>query len=100
MPDTLTKTRNSVDSVVLEPKKYKVLVLNDNHTPMEFVVAMLIKIFRHNEPSAIDLTMRIHNEGSAVAGIYSYEIAEQKSIEATTLARDHGHPLQIKLESE
>jgi ATP-dependent Clp protease adaptor protein ClpS len=100
MPDTLTKTRNSVDSVVLEPKKYKVLVLNDNHTPMEFVIAMLVKIFRHNETSAINLTMNIHNQGSAVAGIYSYEIAEQKSMEATMLARDHGHPLQLKLEPE
>jgi ATP-dependent Clp protease adaptor protein ClpS len=67
---------------------------------MEFVIAMLIKVFRHSEEAAVNLTMKVHNEGHAVAGIYSYEVAEQKGIEGTNLARQHGYPLIIKVESE
>jgi ATP-dependent Clp protease adaptor protein ClpS len=65
---------------------------------MEFVIVMLITVFKHSQDAAIDLTMKIHNDGSAVAGIYSFEIAEQKGLDATDLARAHGHPLQIKVE--
>lgn len=100
MADTAVKTRDVVSTNIKAPKKYKVLVLNDDVTPMEFVVAMLITVFKHNEAGAIDLTMKIHNAGSAVAGVYTYEIAEQKSIDATYLAREHGHPLVIKVEEE
>lgn len=100
MADTITKTRESVDTVVLEPGKYKVLVFNDNATPIEFVIVMLMKIFRHDEDSATDLTMKVHHDGSAVAGIYSYEIAEQKMSEAISLARAQGFPLVLKVEAE
>jgi ATP-dependent Clp protease adaptor protein ClpS len=67
---------------------------------MEFVIVMLISVFRHSQDSAIDLTLKIHNDGSAVAGVYSYEVAEQKGLDATMLAREHGHPLVIKVEEE
>ena len=83
-----------------EPGKYKVIVLNDDKTPVEFVVAMFIQIFRHSQSGALELTMKIHHEGSAVAGIYSHEIAEQRAIDATNLARENGHPLMIRVESE
>jgi ATP-dependent Clp protease adaptor protein ClpS len=76
------------------------MVLNDDYTPMDFVVAMFMEIFNHNESSAVNLTVTVHNEGSAVAGIYTYEVAEQKGIDATNLARECGHPLQIKVEVE
>lgn len=82
------------------PPKYKVVFLNDNHTPMEWVVSILTTIFKHSQESAEQLTMTIHTEGSAVAGIYNFEIAEQKSVEAVNLSREHGFPLQIKLEQE
>lgn len=100
MVDTITKSKEIKKNKLKEPGKFKVLVLNDDHTPMDFVVAMFITVFKHTEDQAIDLTMKIHNEGSAIAGVYTYEIAEQKGIDATTLARDHGHPLQIKVEAE
>ena len=83
-----------------EPSKYKVIVLNDNYTPMDFVVAMFMEVFRHDSKVAIALTMKIHNDGSAVAGTYTYEIAEQKGIEATNMARENNFPLMIKVEAE
>lgn len=82
------------------PKKYKVIVCNDDVTPIEFVVSMLIMIFKHNEKSALELTLKVHNNGSAVAGIFSFEIAEQKAIDATNLARTNNYPLIIKVEPE
>lgn len=95
----LDSTTKFIDKLQL-PKKYKVIVLNDDVTPMEFVIALLMGVFRHKQEPATEITMKIHKEGSAVAGIYSYEIAEQKTIESTNLARSNGFPLQIKLETE
>jgi ATP-dependent Clp protease adaptor protein ClpS len=83
-----------------EPKRWKVILLNDDSTPMEFVVALLIEIFRHTHDSARDIMLQIHETGSGVAGVYSFEIAEAKAVEATNTARTNGHPLQIKLEEE
>ena len=100
MSDTATKQRETTKNRIKEPSKYKVVVLNDDYTPMDFVVAMFIEVFRHSESAAVDLTKKIHIEGSAVAGIYTYEVAEQKGLDATNLARDNGHPLQIKVEAE
>jgi|TARA_B100000085_G_scaffold30150_1_gene24904 ATP-dependent Clp protease adaptor protein ClpS len=85
---------------ITEPLKYKVIFVNDDQTPMDFVVDLLIQIFKHSQESAKDLTMKIHQEGSAVVGVYTFEIAEQKGVEATNLSRSHGFPLQIKLEKE
>jgi ATP-dependent Clp protease adaptor protein ClpS len=83
-----------------EPAKYKVIFINDETTPIEWVIEILVKLFKHSQTSAEALTLQIHNEGSAVVGIYSYEIAEQKSVEATLASRDKGFPLQIRLEKE
>ena len=85
---------------VVEPKKWKVIFLNDNHTPMEFVVTVLVEIYKHTMEVANELTMQIHDTGSGVAGTYTFEIAEIKAVETTTLARAQGFPLQIKLEEE
>jgi ATP-dependent Clp protease adaptor protein ClpS len=83
-----------------EPLRYKVVLLNDNQTPVEWVIKVLTDIFKHTNDTAEKITLTIHNEGSGIAGIYTYEIAEQKTIEATTESRNHGFPLQIKLEEE
>lgn len=83
-----------------EPLRYKVVLLNDDQTPVEWVIKVLADIFKHTNETAEKITLTIHNEGSGVAGIYTYEIAEQKVIEATTESRNHGFPLQIKLEEE
>ena len=83
---------------ITESDLYKVIFLNDNTTPMEFVIDVLCQIFKHSDTTARDLTVKIHDEGSAVVGVYTYEIAEQKGVEATNLSRSHGFPLQIKVE--
>jgi ATP-dependent Clp protease adaptor protein ClpS len=57
-------------------------------------------VFRHTDETAKDITLKVHNEGSAVVGVYSFEIAEQKGVEATNLARQAGFPLQIKIDPE
>ena len=98
MADIATKKKTATKNKLKEPGKFKVVVMNDEVTTVEFVVAMFITIFNHPEDHAIALTMKIHNEGSAVAGIYNYEIAEQKGIDATSLARENGYPLAIKVE--
>ncbi len=85
---------------IKEPSLYKIIFLNDDHTPMEFVVSLLVELFKHSESTAQILTMKIHEEGSGVVGVYSYEIAEQKAIEATSLCRDNGFPLRIRVEEE
>jgi len=89
-----------IKKVTQEPIKYKVVLLNDDQTPVDWVVKVLTEIFKHTNETAEQITLAIHNEGSGVAGIYTFEIAEQKSIEATTASRNHGFPLQIKLEEE
>ena len=85
---------------VSEPTRYKVIFLNDDKTPVDWVVEVLKQIFKHSQETAEKITLTIHTEGSGVAGIYTYEIAEQKTIEATTASRNHGFPLQIKMEQE
>jgi ATP-dependent Clp protease adaptor protein ClpS len=94
------KIDEKIKKVTREPGKYKVIMLNDDQTPMEWVIEILMTIFKHSETTAKELTLTIHNEGSGVAGIYSYEIAEQKAIEATTSSRDRGFPLQLRVDKE
>lgn len=81
-----------------EPSLYKVVFLNDDKTPMDFVVSLIVELFKHSEETAHAITMKIHEEGSGVVGVYSFELAEQKSLEATTLSRDNGFPLRVKVE--
>jgi len=100
MPSTDIQLDEKIKVTVSEPKQWKVILLNDDSTPMEFVISILIDIFKHSESSAKDVTLQVHETGSGIAGSYSFEIAEAKAVEATNLARTNGHPLQIKLEEE
>ena len=79
---------------------FHVVFVNDDFTPMDFVVKLLIEIFYHDPDTAEELTKLIHDKGKGVVGTYSYEIAEQKSIESTSMARTAGHPLQVTIEKE
>ncbi|MFT4627421.1 MAG: ATP-dependent Clp protease adaptor protein ClpS [Myxococcota bacterium] len=92
--DTLTRDR------VQEPRKYKVVLLNDDYTTMEFVVMVLTKVFRHTAASATRVMLHIHNKGVGVAGIYTREVAETRVAQVAKLARDQGHPLQCTMEPE
>jgi ATP-dependent Clp protease adaptor protein ClpS len=100
MAETATKTRELVTTRIKEPSKYKVIFMNDDYTPVEFVIALLMSIFKHDQASATKITLQIHNDGSGVAGIYTYEVAEQKQMEATVVSRNNNYPLAIKLEEE
>jgi ATP-dependent Clp protease adaptor protein ClpS len=91
------------ESVVVDlqpPNLWKVVLLNDDATPMELVIELLTGIFKHTESSAKDITLEIHETGSGVAGVYSFEIAEQKGMEATAVARQNGSPLRILVDPE
>lgn len=94
------KLDEKIKQKVMEPKKWKVILLNDDHTPMDFVVGILTEVFKHSEDGARDITLQIHQQGSGIAGTYTFEIAEAKAVESTNLARASGFPLQIKLEEE
>jgi ATP-dependent Clp protease adaptor protein ClpS len=85
---------------VQPPKMWKVIFLNDDATPMELVIELLMGVFKHTESTAKEITLEIHNTGSGIAGVYAYEIAEQKGIEATLIARQNGSPLRIQVEQE
>lgn len=83
-----------------EPGKYKVIMLNDDTTPVDWVVNVLKVIFNHSQETAEQLTLQIHNEGSGIAGIYTYEIAEQKAVETVNASREKGFSLQVRIDSE
>lgn len=100
MSTTDIQLDEKIKVTVSEPKRWKVILLNDDSTPMEFVISVLIEIFKHTHESAHDIMLTVHETGSGVAGTYSFEIAEAKAVESTQLARNNGHPLQIKLEEE
>ena len=82
------------------PSKYNVIMLNDNHTPIDFVIHILRLIFQHSQSSSEKLTLEIHNEGAAIVGTYNYEIAEMKAAETISLSRTNGFPLNVKIEVE
>ena len=85
---------------VKKPSLYRVILLNDDYTPMEFVVGVLITYFNKTVDEADAITTEIHKNGKGIAGIYPLEIAETKLRQAMKLARKEEHPLSIKLESE
>jgi ATP-dependent Clp protease adaptor protein ClpS len=100
MPSTDIQLDEKIKVKISEPKMWKVILLNDDTTPVDFVVSILMEIFKHTAETAREITLQIHETGSGIAGIYSFEIAEAKAVESTTQARSNGYPLQIKLEEE
>jgi ATP-dependent Clp protease adaptor protein ClpS len=82
------------------PKKYCVVVHNDDSTPMEFVIELLMVIYNHDQKSATDITMEVHEKSKGVAGVYFYEIAEQKVFESITASRNAGFPLSFTIEEK
>lgn len=100
MPSTDIQLDEKIKVKISEPKKWKVILLNDDTTPVDFVISVLIEVFKHTEETAREITLQVHETGSGIAGVYSFEIAEAKAVESTTQARSNGYPLQIKLEEE
>ncbi len=83
-----------------KPSLYKVLLLNDDYTPMEFVVHILEKIFSKNREDAVDVMLHVHRHGVGMCGVFTYEVAETKVAQVIDLARRHQHPLQCTMEKE
>ncbi len=80
------------------PKKYMVIFLNDNVTPMEYVIQLLLTFFGKTTEEANEITLEVHEKGRCIVGTYSYEVAEQKCIETVTDARKHNYPLDVVME--
>lgn len=83
-----------------KPSMYKVLLLNDDFTPMDFVVHVLERFFSKNIQEATEIMMNVHRKGVGVCGVYTYEVAETKVSQVLDCARQHEHPLQCTLEKE
>jgi ATP-dependent Clp protease adaptor protein ClpS len=89
---TRTRTRTKT------PSPYKVLMLNDDYTPMEFVVEVLQRFFKMNIEAATQVMLAVHQRGVGVCGTFTYEVAETKVTQVIDYAREHQHPLQCTLE--
>jgi ATP-dependent Clp protease adaptor protein ClpS len=83
-----------------KPSLYKVLMLNDDYTPMEFVVHILERFFGKNRQEAEQIMLHVHRRGVGICGVYTYEVAETKVTQVMDFARQHQHPLQCTLEKE
>ena len=93
---TVTKTRPKTK----KPNLYKVLLLNDDYTPMEFVVHVLERFFNKGREDATRIMLHVHQNGVGVCGVYTYEVAETKVTQVMDLARQHQHPLQCTIEKD
>jgi ATP-dependent Clp protease adaptor protein ClpS len=91
---TLTRARTK------KPSMYKVLMLNDDYTPMEFVVDVLQHIFQKSREEATKIMLHVHQKGVGICGVYTYEVAETKVTQTVDYARKNQHPLQCTLEKE
>jgi ATP-dependent Clp protease adaptor protein ClpS len=82
------------------PSLYKVLLLNDDYTPMEFVVHILERFFNKGRDDAVQIMLQVHRHGVGICGIFTYEVAETKVAQVIEFARRHQHPLQCTMEKE
>lgn len=83
-----------------KPSMYKVLMLNDDYTPMEFVVLVLERFFNKGREDATRIMLHVHQHGVGICGLYTYEVAETKVTQVVDFAREHQHPLQCTMEKD
>jgi ATP-dependent Clp protease adaptor protein ClpS len=93
---TVTKTR----PITKRPSLYRVLLLNDDYTPMEFVIHVLERFFQKGHEEATRIMFHVHNHGVGECGVFTYEVAETKVTQVMDLARKHQHPLQCVMEKK
>jgi ATP-dependent Clp protease adaptor protein ClpS len=91
-------TRTKPKEAVKRPKRYKVLLHNDDYTTMEFVVWVLMSVFHHDEAKATEIMLHVHKTGLGVAGVYPREIAEARVSQVDNLAKSHEYPLRTSME--
>lgn len=89
-----------VKPALKRPRKYKVILLNDDYTPMEFVIEVLVTFFRLNEEMATRVMLQVHTQGRGVCGIYTRDIAETRVAQVNDFARHNQHPLLCSMEPE
>lgn len=99
-PEFEDAVKTEEKQAVKKPPLFKVLLHNDNYTTMDFVVYVLMEVFRHSEISAIRVMLQVHQQGVGIAGVYTYEIAETKVARVTALAREFEFPLMCTMEEE
>ena len=100
VPDNETDVLTESETKLEKPKLFKVLLHNDDFTTMDFVVWVLQYVFNRNDPDAISIMLKVHNEGLGIAGIYPYEVASMKSEKAMNLAKAREYPLLCTVEEE
>src|ERR1700728_4254253 len=100
MTKTIVKPRTAVRTTTQKPPLYKVILLNDDFTPREFVVMVLKAVFRMNEDQAYQVMMTAHRRGACVIAVYTRDVAETKAKEATELGKAKGYPLFFTTEPE
>lgn len=94
--EVISETRDDID----EPSMYKVLLHNDDYTTMEFVVEILILVFKKSAEDAVRIMLNVHHKGVGICGVYTYEISETKVNEVHSLAKQHGFPLKCSMEKD
>ncbi len=94
------KTTSKSREQIKEPSMYKVLLLNDDYTTMEFVIDILVYVFKKSLEDATNIMLQVHREGIGLCGVYTYEIAETKVTTVQDAARENGFPLQCTMEKE
>ena len=100
MPQEQSSIRERQRTNLQEPRRYKVIIHNDDFTTMEFVVMVLKQVFFLSEEHAQALMLKVHHSSYAVVGIYTYDIAVSKAKKATNMARENGFPLRLTVEPE
>jgi ATP-dependent Clp protease adaptor protein ClpS len=95
---TKHKYSTSVDLILEHPRQYNVFLLNDDYTSMDFVVEILMKLFRKNLQEAHTIMLEVHQKGRGLCGVYPYEVAETKVHQVSSLARENGFPLKAIME--
>lgn len=98
--DSGTEVVEKPKAVTKRPRLYHVVLLNDDYTTMEFVVWLLMEVFRHDEPASKQIMLHVHQRGVGVAGVYPREVAEMKVQKTVQLARSHDFPLECTMEPE
>jgi ATP-dependent Clp protease adaptor protein ClpS len=93
-------TKKRPAQVIERPKRYKVLLHNDDYTTMEFVVWVLQSVFHHDDATAMQIMLHVHRTGIGVAGVYTREVAEARVAQVESLARQHEFPLRCSMEED
>jgi len=104
LPISMSRPESQGDTALANrtkvPRKYKVFLLNDDFTPMDFVVQVLQKFFGKRQDEATEIMLQVHQQGAGVAGVFTLEIAEMKAMQTNQFARLNQHPLKTKVEAE